>query len=245
MISLRGLTKSIGAQEILRGVDLEIKQGQTLVIVGRSGGGKSVLLKHLIGLMKPTSGQIFVDGEDIVGMSERELVRIRRKVGMLFQGAALFDSMSVEDNLAFALKEAGEKDPAVIERRVAEALEVVDLQGEQKKMPENLSGGMKKRVGLARAIITRPACMLYDEPTTGLDPVVADSIDHLIRRLQRRMAVTSVVVTHDMKSAFMVANEIAFLYEGRIYFQGTPDELKASADPVLQDFILGRSGLSD
>lgn len=242
MIAVRGLTKRIGSQEILRGVDLTIAKGETCVVIGRSGGGKSVLLKHLIGLMQPTSGEVLVEGQNIVGLRERQLGAIRKKVGILFQSAALFDSMTVEENVAFPLREAGLKDAAEIRRKVAEALDVVDLDGEQKKMPESLSGGMRKRVGLARTIVSSPLCILYDEPTTGLDPVVADSINRLIRRLQKRLHVTSIVVTHDMKTAFYTGDHIAYLHEGRIYFNGTPDELRASPDPIIQDFIVGRSG---
>src|SRR3954471_8989762 len=222
MIAVRGLTKSIGRQEILRGVDLTVAKGETLVIIGRSGGGKSVLLKHLIGLMTPDAGEIWIDGENIIGLTERQLAPIRRKVGILFQGAALFDSMSVEENIAFPLREAGERDEKVIADKVHEMLDVIELEGQQDKMPVNLSGGMKKRVGLARAIIRRPKCVLYDEPTSGLDPVVSDSINKLIRRLQQRLGMTSIVVTHDMKSAMQVANHIGYLHEGRIYFHGTP-----------------------
>jgi phospholipid/cholesterol/gamma-HCH transport system ATP-binding protein len=174
-------------------------------------------------------------------MSERHLEAIRQKVGILFQGGALFDSMTVEENIAFPLQEAGERDPEKIAEKVREMLEVIELEGEQKKMPVNLSGGMKKRVGLARSIIRRPSCVLYDEPTSGLDPVVSDSINHLIRRLQKRFGVTSVVVTHDMKSALHIADHIAYLHEGRIYFYGTPQELEMSQDPLIQDFMLGRS----
>src|SRR5436190_9797960 len=245
MISIRQLTKSLGPQQVLRGVDLEIEKGQTCVILGRSGGGKSVLLKHLIGLFQPTSGEVWVDGEEITKLPERKLRGIRKKVGMLFQSGALFDSMNVEQNLAFPLREAGVKNEKEIRERVAEALEMVDLAGEQKKMPEKLSGGMRKRVGLARTIVGRPAGILYDEPTTGLDPIATDSINHLIRRLQKRLAVTSVVVTHDMKTAFHTANRIAFLHEGRIHFFGPVDELRASTDSILADFIHGRSGDSD
>ncbi len=244
-ISIRNLHKRLGAQQVLKGVDLDIESGQTLVVIGRSGGGKSVLLKHIIGLMKPTSGEVLVEGQNIVELGERGLSAIRKKIAILFQSGALFDSMSVENNIAFPLLEAGIKDRAEIDKKVAEALEVVDLAGEQKKMPENLSGGMRKRVGLARAIVSNPACILYDEPTTGLDPIVADSINHLIRRLQKRFQVTSIVVTHDMKSAFHVADQVAYLYEGRIYFKGTVKELQASKDPVISDFIEGRSGDTD
>ena len=241
MIAVRGLMKKIGRQEILRGIDLTVSKGETLVIIGRSGGGKSVLLKHLIGLMQPDAGEIWIDGENIIGLSERKLADIRRKVGILFQGGALFDSMTVEENIAFPLREAGERDPQVIGGKVAEMLEVIELEDEQTKMPVNLSGGMKKRVGLARSIIRRPSCILYDEPTSGLDPVVSDSINRLIRRLQKRFSVTSIVVTHDMKSAFHIADHIAYLHEGRIHFYGTPQELEISGDPLLQDFLLGRS----
>lgn len=241
MIAVRGLMKNIGRQEILRGIDLTVSKGETLVIIGRSGGGKSVLLKHLIGLMQPDAGEIWIDGQNIIGLGERKLAAIRRKVGILFQGGALFDSMTVEENIAFPLREAGERNPKVIGERVAEMLEVIELEGEQSKMPVNLSGGMKKRVGLARSIIRRPSCVLYDEPTAGLDPVVSDSINRLIRRLQERFHVTSIVVTHDMKSAFHVADHVAYLHEGRIYFYGTRQELEVSSDPLLQDFLLGRS----
>jgi len=241
MIAVRGLTKRIGQQEILHGIDLTVPKGETLVIIGRSGGGKSVLLKHLIGLMQPDAGEIWIEGENIIGLSERKLAAIRKKVGILFQSGALFDSMTVEENIAFPLREAGERDSDVIREKVNEMLEVMEMEGQQEKMPVNLSGGMKKRVGLARSIIRRPSCILYDEPTSGLDPVVSDSINQLIRRLQERFHVTSVVVTHDMKSAFHIADHIAYLHEGRIYFYGTSDELQASRDSLLQDFLLGRS----
>ena len=241
MITVRSLAKKIGEQEILRGVDLEVATGETLAIIGRSGEGKSVLLKHLVGLMEPDAGEIWIEGKNITGMNERELGAIRRKVGILFQGGALFDSMTVEENIAFPLREAGERNPNVLRAKVDEMLEVMEMEGEQAKMPESLSGGMKKRVGLARSIIRRPSCVLYDEPTSGLDPVVADSINRLIRRLQHRFGMTSIVVTHDMKSAFDVADRIAYLHEGRIYFYGTPDELQQSSDSLIQDFLLGRS----
>src|SRR5215831_7670543 len=241
MIRVCSLKKTIEQQEILRGVDLEVRTGETLALIGRSGGGKSVFLKHIIGLMEPDSGEIWIHGENIIGMNERQLGAIREKVGILFQGAALFDSMTVEENIAFPLREAGERDPKVLRSRVAEMLEVTEMDGHEDKMPESLSGGMKKRVGLARAIIRRPSCVLYDEPTAGLDPVVADSINRLIRRLQERYGITSVVVTHDMKSAFDVADRIAYLHQGRIYFHGTTDDLRQSSDRLIQDFLLGRS----
>ena len=240
-LEIKGVAKRFGGQDVLRGVNLNVATGQTMVIIGRSGGGKSVLLKHIIGLLQPDAGEILVEGRGIAGLHERQLGAIRRKVGILFQHGALFDSMSVEENVAFPLRESGVRDPVQIAARVQEALEVVDLGGQQKKMPVNLSGGMKKRVALARAVITRPQCILYDEPTSGLDPVVSDSINLLIRRLQEKFAVTSLVVTHDMKSAFDIADRIAYLKLGRIYFEGTGAELQASEDQDIQDFIAGRS----
>ena len=241
MVAVRSLAKKIGQQEILRGVDLEVQTGETLAIIGRSGGGKSVLLKHVVGLMEPDAGEIWIQGENIIGMNERQLAAIRTKVGILFQGGALFDSMTVGENIAFPLREAGERDPEVLRSKVREMLEVMEMEGEEDKMPVSLSGGMKKRVGLARSIVRRPSCVLYDEPTAGLDPVVADSINRLIRRLQQRFGMTSIVVTHDMKSAFDIADRIAYLHEGRIYFHGTTADLQKSTDPLIQDFLLGRS----
>src|SRR6184192_3049243 len=191
--------------------------------------------------MEPNSGEIWIQGQNIIGMTERQLGEIRKKVGILFQGGALFDSMTVANNIAFPLREAGERDAKVLRAKVGEMLEVMEMEGQEEKMPESLSGGMKKRVGLARAIIRRPSCVLYDEPTSGLDPVVSDSINRLIRRLQERFQMTSVVVTHDMKSAVHVGDRIAYLHEGRVYFQGTPAELKQCDDPIIQDFLLGRS----
>src|SRR3984893_8503318 len=195
MIVVRGLTKRIGRQEILRGVNLDIAKGETLAIIGRGGGGKTVLLKHLIGLLQPDEGEIWIEGQNIIGLSERQLASIRQKIGILFQGAALFDSMTVAENVAFPLREAGERDSKTLRTKVRDMLEVVELEGQEKKMPVSLSGGMKKRVGLARSIIRRPSCVLYDEPTSGLDPVVSDSINRLIRRLQERFGMTSIVVT--------------------------------------------------
>ena len=241
VISVDNLVQTIGGQEILRGFSLKVYEGETLVLLGRSGGGKSVFLRHLIGLMQPVSGTVTVDNRNISGLKERELARVRRCMGMLFQNGALFDSMTVADNVAFPLRERGERDEELIKEKVAESLRMVDLHGHQSKMPVNLSGGMRKRVALARALVNEPRCMLYDEPTAGLDPIVADSIDLLIRRLQRKLGVTSIVVTHDMKSTFTIADHVALLHEGRCYFYGTCDQLRASTDPVIRDFVEGRS----
>lgn len=241
VISVDNLVQTIGGQEILRGFSLKVYEGETLVLLGRSGGGKSVFLRHLIGLMQPVSGTVTVDNRNVSSLQERELTDVRRSMGMLFQNGALFDSMTVADNVAFPLRERGERDEALIGGKVAEALRMVDLHGHQSKMPVNLSGGMRKRVALARALINQPRCMLYDEPTAGLDPIVADSIDLLIRRLQRKLGVTSIVVTHDMKSTFTIADHVALLHEGRCYFYGTCDQLRASTDPVIRDFVEGRS----
>ena len=245
MIEVYDLHKTLGTQEVLCGINLRVTQGHTHVILGRSGSGKSVLLKHLVGLFQPDAGRVLIDGENIAGLKERQLGPIRKKVGILFQSGALFDSMNVGENIAFPLRESGLKDEDLIQAKVAEALEMVDLAGEQEKTPDNLSGGMRKRVGLARTIVSKPACILYDEPTTGLDPIATDSINHLIRRLQKRLKATSVVVTHDMKTAFHTADRIAFLHEGRIYFEGSTQELRDSTDPILVNFIEGRSGESD
>jgi phospholipid/cholesterol/gamma-HCH transport system ATP-binding protein len=241
VIAVDNLVQTIGGQEILRGFSLKVYEGETLVLLGRSGGGKSVFLRHLIGLMQPVSGTVTVDGQIISGLKERELARVRRSMGMLFQNGALFDSMSVADNVAFPLRERGETDETLITQKIEKSLQMVNLHGQQNKMPVNLSGGMRKRVALARALINEPRCMLYDEPTAGLDPIVADSIDVLIRRLQRKLGVTSIVVTHDMKSAFAIADHVALLHEGRCYFYGTCDQLRASTDPVIRDFVEGRS----
>lgn len=241
VIAVDKLVQTIGGQEILRGFSLKVYAGETLVLLGRSGGGKSVFLRHLIGLMQPISGTVCVEGNPISSLTERELAPVRRSVGMMFQNGALFDSMTVADNVAFPLRERGETDEEIITAKVVHALEMVDLHGQQTKMPVNLSGGMRKRVALARALINEPRYVLYDEPTAGLDPIVADSIDVLIRRLQRKLGVTSIVVTHDMKSAFSIADHVAFLHEGRCYFYGTSDQLRASTDPVIRDFVDGRS----
>jgi phospholipid/cholesterol/gamma-HCH transport system ATP-binding protein len=241
MIEVRDLSKRFGTHSILDGVNLRIEKGESVVIIGRSGGGKSVLLKHLIGLLKPDAGQVLIEGENIVPMNERQLLRVRRKFGMLFQSAALFDSMNVAENVGFAFRRERSLPKEKIREKVAEMLEMVDLPGTEDKSPSELSGGMRKRVGLARAIIYQPQIVLYDEPTTGLDPIVSDSIDKLILRVRDRLDVTTVVVTHDMRSARRLGQRIMMLHNQRIYATGTPDEIFSSQDPVVRQFIDGVS----
>lgn len=241
MIEVRDLCKRFGANPVLNKVNLRIEKGESVVIIGRSGGGKSILLKHLIGLLKPDSGQVLIEGENIVSMNERELLRIRRKFGMLFQGAALFDSMTVAENVAFAFRRNRTMHESEISKKVAEVLEMVDLPGTQGKRPSELSGGMRKRVGLARAIIYQPQIILYDEPTTGLDPIVSDSIDKLIMRVRDRLDVTTVVVTHDMRSARRVGQRILMLHEKRIYAAAPTEQFFQSQDPIVRRFIDGIS----
>jgi len=242
MIEARQLKKSFGPQRVLDGVDLRVEKGESVVIIGRSGGGKSILLKHLIGLLGPDEGDVLIEGESIARMNERQLLEVRRKFGMLFQGAALFDSLTVAENVAFVLHRERKLTEQEIAKKVDEALEMVDLGGTQDKKPAELSGGMRKRVGLARAIIYQPRIVLYDEPTTGLDPIVADSIDQLIVRVRERLAVTTVAVTHDMRSARRIGQRILMLYRGRIHFNGTPDEIFQSQDPIVYRFV---NGISD
>ena len=242
MIEVRELKKSFGSQRVLDGVNLRIEKGESVVVIGRSGGGKSVLLKHIIGLILPDAGDVLIEGQNIRGMNERELIGVRSKFGMLFQGAALFDSMSVAENVGFAFRHRRGMSQAQIAKKVSEALEMVDLPGTENKKPSELSGGMKKRVGLARAIVYQPEIVLYDEPTTGLDPIVADSIDKLIVRVRDRLKVTTVAVTHDMRSAKQIGHRILMLHEGKIHAAGTPDEIFNSTDPVVQRFI---NGISD
>lgn len=245
MIETRNLKKKFGTQRVLDGVDLRIESGESIAIIGRSGGGKSVLMKHLIGLLQPDSGDVLVDGESIVGLNERQLLRIRRKFGMVFQGAALFDSMTVAENVAFGLCRLEKLTPGEIAKRVAATLDLVDLPGTQKKNPAELSGGMRKRVGFARAIIYEPQIILYDEPTTGLDPIVSDSIDKLIIRVRDQLKVTSVVVTHDMRSARRVGTHVFMLHAKKVQAHGTPEEIFASTDPVVRQFIDGVADLKE
>jgi phospholipid/cholesterol/gamma-HCH transport system ATP-binding protein len=247
MIEVRDLKKRFGANTILDGVQFRIENGESVVIIGRSGGGKSVLLKHLIGLLRPDSGQVLVDGENIVPMNERQLLRVRHKFGMLFQGAALFDSMTVRENIAFPLKHEG-KTPgseSEINQKVTEVLEMVELPGIEDKKPSELSGGMRKRVGLARAIVYQPQIILYDEPTTGLDPVVSDSIDQLMERVRDKLKVTSVIVTHDMRTARRLGQRILMLHEKKIYASGSAEEIFNTKDPIVRRFIEGVSDPKD
>ncbi|MBR9759030.1 ATP-binding cassette domain-containing protein [bacterium] len=240
-MEIRELRKSFGSQEVLHGIDLDIHRGETLVLLGGSGCGKSVLMKHMTGLLQPDSGTVSLEGKLISGSSERELTWARRKIAMMFQSGALFDSLTVGENIAFPLREAGIKDEAEVERRVGEALEIVKLKGQRAKRPSELSGGMRKRVALARAVVEKPCCVLYDEPHAGLDPVTGDSIDHLIKDLQIDHGITNVVITHEIRSVFRIATRVVFLKDGLIYWQGTPEALKKTVDPELQNFIEGRS----
>ncbi|HEV2693720.1 MAG TPA: ABC transporter ATP-binding protein [Verrucomicrobiae bacterium] len=245
MIEVRALKKKFGPQAILAGVDFCIETGESAAIIGRSGGGKSVLLKHMIGLLKPDEGEVIVDGENITRMNERQLLHVREKFGMVFQGAALFDSMTVAENVAFPLRRKRNCTSGELEKRVSAALDMVDLPGTQKKKPAELSGGMRKRVGLARAIIYEPQIVLYDEPTTGLDPIMSDSIDQLIIRVRDQLKVTSVVVTHDMRSARRVGEHVFLLHQKKIYAHGTADEIFSSQDAVVRQFIDGVADLKE
>ncbi len=231
--------KRFGDKHVLRGLSLSIPSGETVVILGGSGSGKSVLLRHAIGLHKPDEGRVWVDGRDITEDDEEELIDTRKKVGMLFQAGALFDSMTVEENVSFALREHTDWDEERIASRVAQVLGFVELENVQDLMPADLSGGMRKRVALARAIALAPRAILYDEPTTGLDPITSTTINELIRSLQARLGVTSIVVTHDIHSAFTVGDRIAFLHEGKIHFEGTVDAARQSDEPLLRRFLRG------
>ena len=245
MIEVRHLEKSFGANKVLEDVNFRIETGESVVIIGRSGGGKSVLLKHLVALLKPEAGEVLIDGQNIVPLNERQLLPVRHKFGMLFQSAALFDSMTVAENIAFAFRRERELPESEIVKRVSQVLEMVELPGIEDKNPAELSGGMRKRVGLARAIVYQPQIVLYDEPTTGLDPVVSDSIDKLILRVRDCLNVTSVVVTHDMRSARRLGQRILRLHDNRIYAEGTPDEIFHSKDPVVRQFVEGVSDVKE
>jgi len=239
VIVVKQLEKKFGAKKVLNGLDLTITDGESLVIIGRSGCGKSVLLKHIIGLLKPDSGHIFIDERDITAMKDAELNELRKRFGMVFQGAALFDSMTVAENVALPMREHSRMTEAAIRERVTEKLSMVGLEGVEDVHPASLSGGMKKRVGLARAMAIDPEFILYDEPTTGLDPIMADAINDLIRSLQRKLAITSVAVTHDMRSAYKIGDKIAMLHDGKIIYEGAPKEIQKCEDPVVCQFISG------
>lgn len=241
MIRIHNLHKSFGENKVLQGINLEINDGETIAIIGRSGCGKSVLIKHIIGLLKPDSGYIDVDGKIVNELDEDELYELRKKFGFLFQGAALFDSLTVEENVGLALIENTRMKRCDIKKIVDEKLDLVNLPGINEMKPAELSGGMKKRVGLARALVTNPKYILYDEPTTGLDPISSDSIDQLIADLSKKLKVTSIVVTHDMVSVRKISDRIAMIHGGKIYFDGTFDDFIKSDDKVIQDFIK-RSG---
>ena len=239
-IRVRGLHKTFGPQHVLRGIDLDIERGRTNIIIGGSGQGKSVLMKHLMGLLKPDAGQIWVDGQDVVPFNDQEMGRLRRKYGMVFQYAALFDSMNVVENIAFPLIERYKLTRAEIMERVRDLLrrlDLADVAGIEQKFPPELSGGQRKRVGLARALIDRPEILLYDEPTTGLDPVATKNVDEMIRRTADQFNVTSVVISHDMASTFRIGDRISMLHEGKIVVSGTPQEVLASHHPALREFV--------
>jgi phospholipid/cholesterol/gamma-HCH transport system ATP-binding protein len=238
MIEIKNLHKKFGNKEVLKGINLTINKWETIVIIGRSGCGKSVLIKHIVGLLQPDEGYVKVEGRIVSDLNEKELYQLRKKFGFLFQGSALFDSMTVEENVGLSLMESSAKPHSEeIHKVVNEKLSIVALSGVNKLKPAELSGGMKKRVGLARALVTNPDYILYDEPTTGLDPIMSDSIDKLIKELTEKLNVTSIVVTHDMQSVKNVADKVAMIHDGIVYFTGTPDEMLKSKDPVIIEFI--------
>lgn len=239
MIEIKNLKKSFGTKQVLRGVDLIIEEGKTNVIIGASGCGKSVLLKHIVGLLKPDDGSILIDGDDITKMNEKEIYEIRKKFGFLFQSAALFDSMSVGDNIGIALRENTMKPKAEINKIISEKLGLVNLPGTENLMPSELSGGMRKRVGLARALATNPQYILYDEPTTGLDPITSETIDELMDTVAQSQApkVTSIIVTHDIFTVYEIGDKVAMMYDGIVHFNGTPEELRKTNDPIVRQFL--------
>jgi len=239
MIEIINLHKSFGKNHVLRGIDLTVEKGESMVVIGGSGSGKSVLLKHIIGILRPDAGKVLIDGIDLALLKERELYEVRKKFGMLFQMSALFDSMTVWENVGFALHRHKSMHDKEIKARATEKLKLVGLSGVENLMPAELSGGMKKRVGLARAIAHEPEILLYDEPTTGLDPIMAAAINELIIEMKNTLSVTSVAITHDMNSAYKIADRIAMLYEGRIIATGSPDEIKNTGNPVVRQFITG------
>ncbi len=242
-IKLVDVHKSFGANEVLRGLSLKINDGETTTIVGASGSGKSVALKHIVGLLRPDHGDVWVDEHNVSRLDQDSLYRLRRNIGYVFQFAALFDSMTIAENVGMGLKRMPEMEEDQIRERVSECLALVDLAGYEDRLPSQLSGGQRKRAGLARAIATRPKYILYDEPTTGLDPVTTAVIDEMIVRMSEELDVTGVVISHDMKSAFRISDRVAMLYEGRIRIEGTPDEVRTSDDPVVKGFIEGKPEL--
>lgn len=239
MLELIDLHKSFGGNHVLRGASLKVEKGESMVVIGGSGSGKSVLIKHIIGTLKPDKGSVLIDGVNIATLSENELYETRKRFGMLFQMAALFDSMRVWENVAFALMRHGKLKENDAKKIATEKLRIVGLVGVENLMPSELSGGMKKRVGLARAIAHEPEILLYDEPTTGLDPIMADAINDLIIEMKQKLSVTSVAITHDMHSAYKIADRIAMLYQGRIIEIGTPDEIKNTGNAIVRQFITG------
>lgn len=241
MISLQHLNKAFGGKEVLRDMSIDVDRGESLVIVGGSGTGKSVAIKHIIGLLKPDSGHVVVDGEDMTEMKPFELNRFRRRFGMAFQEGALFDSMSVFENIAFPLRRHTDMTEEDIRARVEECLEQVHLHGVERKRPSELSGGMRRRVGFARAISLKPEILLFDEPTTGLDPVISDVVADLIVEMDRTLNTTTVTITHDMKVAFKIADSVAMLFDGHIVERGTPEVFQRSTNPIVQQFIEGRA----
>ena len=245
MIEVAHIEKSFGTQTVLRNISFSVGDGESVAIIGRSGTGKSVLIKHLVGLLHPDAGEVRIDGENLVGLRERELLKVRQKFGMLFQGAALFDSMDVHANVAFPLRRSGVTDEAEINQRVEGVLNLVELPGVGAKMPGELSGGMQKRVGLARAIVHHPRIILYDEPTTGLDPVVSDSIDQLMMRVRDQYHVTSIVITHDMRCARRIGQRVIYLKDGQVYLDAPADEVFNSDDPAVSRFIRGEADLKE
>ena len=241
MIQLKNVHKAFGSKRVLQGFTLDVPEGETMVIIGYSGTGKSVAIKHIVGLLEPDEGEVWVDGLRVDRLSRRELSRLRAKIGYVFQFAALFDSLSIGENVAMGLRKQGELSATEIRDRVSEALALVDLPGVEHRFPAELSGGMRKRVGIARSIALRPKYIMYDEPTTGLDPVTSAVIDNLMVRMREALGVTSVVITHDMRSAYTVASRIAMLYEGRVRQVGTVDEIRNTRDPVVRQFIEGKA----
>jgi phospholipid/cholesterol/gamma-HCH transport system ATP-binding protein len=245
VIQLKNVHKAFGPKRVLDGFTLDVPEGETMVIIGYSGTGKSVAIKHIVGLLEPDSGEVWVDGLNVPELPRRELYALRARIGYVFQFAALFDSYTIGENVAMGLRKQGELTNDAIMQRVDEALELVDLPGVRERFPAELSGGMRKRVGIARAIALRPKYILYDEPTTGLDPVTSAVIDQLMVRMREKLHVTGVVITHDMRSAYTVGTRIAMLYQGRVRWQGTIDEIQKTTDPIVRQFIEGRPTADD